>query len=182
MIQVIETIKLNKVFFILLSLFINLSFDAVAEDLSIDPFKPKEKKEEISFSDLFRSRTNEAYKGVILGNFIYIDPKGRFIYVKPHEDNLPKLTVYIDNKTLFSTMKVGKIGKAKKNMMLEGDRVAIRAMIKHGIILADEIFMVQGDFGPKARFAKRKYVAAKPAGGAEKKEEKKAEKKSGGGH
>jgi hypothetical protein len=155
----------------------------LCEDLSSDPFEQKEKLEEVTFSDLFRSRRNEAYKGVVLANFIYIDPEERFIYVKPQEDNLPKLTIYIDKKTLFSTMKLGKIGKAKKSMMLEGDRVAIRAMVKNGVILADEVFLVEGDFGPKARFAKRKYAPPPGApGAAAKKEAKKPEKKSGGGH
>ena len=169
--------KMTRIF--LTAFFLLLASPLSAEDAPADPFKVKEKIEEVSFSDLFRTHRDEAYIGVILANFIYIDPAYRFIYVKPQEGDLPRMTVYLDKKTSYSTIKVGKLGRGRKQMMLEGDRVALRVFIKSGIVLADEVFLVEGDFGPKARFSKRKY--ARPAGSG-KVGEKSEEKKSGGGH
>lgn len=171
---------MNRLFcIVLIILFFRPSSNVSAEDTSSDPFQVKEEIDEITFSDLFRSKQEEAYKGVILANFISIDPQYRFIYVKPREGDLPRITVYLDKKTSYSTIKVGKLGRGKKEMMLEGDRVALRVFVKNGIVLADEVFLVDGDFGPKARFGKRKY--SRPAGAA-KDGGKAEEKKSGGGH
>lgn len=181
-------VLMNRVFlvFFLVSCYSLLGNLKAEETPTASPssVKIKEKKEDITFSDLFRSNRNEAYIGVILANFIYIDPEYRFVFVKPQGGELPRITIYLDKKTGYTTMKAGKLGKGKKSMMLEGDRVAIRSFVKSGIVLADEVFLVEGDFGPKARFAKRKYTGTIGAGTGAKKEgaKKEGEKKSGGGH
>ncbi len=173
----IQNLEMSKVKLIGVILF-HFLFTAtlVADEFTNEGLSKKE--DNVSFSDLFRDKQSEAYVGVVLANFLYIDPDYEYVYIKPQEEDLPRMTVYLDKLTAYSTIKVGKLGVGKKKMMIEGDRVALRVFVKNSIILADEVFLVDGDFGPKARFAKRKYkrsLSASKAAGA-------SEKKSGGGH
>lgn len=143
-------------------------------------------REASSFADFFREQSKVAFKGVILGNVISITDE--YIYVKPREKGLGRMYIYTDKQTLYSEMSNGKRKKAKKEQLLEGLRVAARVIMKEGIILADEVFMVEGEFDSLSRYRKRVYKAVpkkEGEGGAKAKEgghgeSKPAAKKSGG--
>lgn len=168
--------KLIGLFCLLLAtLFFCGSIVAEEPEVAADIFKAKEKQEKILFGDLFRTRSRESFTGVMLANILIVDPQYRYLYIKPQEENLPRITVYLDKYTAFTKMKVGKLSRGSKKLLLEGDRIAVRVFIREGIVLADEVFLVDGEFGPKARFAKRKYTGSIKAGGA-------APKKAKGGH
>ncbi len=125
---------------------------------------------ETYYSELFREKAKEAHAGVILGNIIAVDDDSHYIYVKPKETGLGRLFVYIDSKTAITFEEKNKRKKLKISDLFEGDRVAIRSLAKYGIILADEIFLIKGDFEQKTKYAKKKISAAsKPAGEKEKK-------------
>lgn len=120
------------------------------------------------FSDFFRSQSKNGFKGVILGNLISVEKD--YLYVKPKESELGRMFVYLDSKTLYSKMSNGKLQNGKKEEVLEGERVAIRVVMKDGLVLADEVFMVEGDFDPRNRYRKRVIAKKKPKEGEEKKE------------
>ncbi|HMO18683.1 MAG TPA: hypothetical protein PKA63_10555 [Oligoflexia bacterium] len=129
-----------------------------------------------SFADFFRDKTGESYKGVLIGNILSLDADLRYLYFKPRDVELPRMFIYIDKKTIVTRASVGKRRRVRPQAMIEGARVAVRVFIKHGVIVADEVFLVEGEFEPPSRYEKKKFAAkAAPAGASEKKPE-------GGGH
>jgi len=121
-----------------------------------------------SFADLFRSQAQSSFKGVVLGNILALTDD--YVYVKPIERDLGRMYIYIDNKTMFSKMSHGKRQRGKKEYLIDGERVAARVLMKEGIILADEVFLVEGDFESRSRYRKLSYKKRKSDedGGAEK--------------
>lgn len=118
-----------------------------------------------SFSDLFRSQSSSSFKGVILGNVLAATE--HYIYVKPLERDFGRMYIYLDDKTMFSKMINGKRQRGKKDNLIEGNRVAARVLVKEGIVLADEFFLVEGDFDPRSRYRKMSYAKKKSGDGAE---------------
>jgi hypothetical protein len=149
----------------------------------------KEEKNQIArevnnFSDLFREQSKNAFKGVLLGNLIASED--RYLYFKAKEREISRMYIYLDPFTQFTKMIKGKRLNGKKTDLMEGQRLAVRVIIKEGIVLADEVFIVEGNFDPLSRYRKRVFVQSKKGEEGKDKKEKtpekaeKAPKKSGG--
>lgn len=150
----------------------DLSFSTEDEDRALA-------KKLANFAEIFREKADQTYRGVLFGNILSVDPQHRFIYVKARERDLPRIIIYTDKKTIFTKSDVGFRRRVKPQAAIEGARIAVRLFIKQGVVLADEIFLVQEEFEPPSRYEKKKFAArsaAAPAAGEKKKEE------GGGGH
>lgn len=145
-------------------------------------------REATTFADFFRSQAKATFKGVVFANVISTTED--YLYIKPKEKGLGRMYVYVDKHTEFSSMTAGKRKKAKKENIIDGQRIAVRVIMKEGIVLADEVFLVEGDFDQVSRYRKRVYRAApkkEGEGGEDKKKEgghgeAKSEEKKSGGH
>jgi hypothetical protein len=165
---------LLRLFFFLVLIFALCSVEAETVSFFEDDFFKKEEQVFLDYPNMTRDPSG-AYKGVILANIISIDPKSRFLFVKPRERDLPRMYLFIDPLTRFSKSKVGTRKKSSIKSALEGDRLAARVFLKHGVIVADEIYLVEGDFEPPSRYERKEYKKAPPSVAAEK-------PSGGGGH
>lgn len=149
--------------------------EVVFADSETDSFFTTEKDHYLEYSDISRDSSGSAYKGVVFGNVISVDPEYRFIFIKPREFDLPRMFIYIDRMTAYTTSKVGFKKRSSFRNLREGDRIAVRVFARNGVIVGDEIFFIEGEYEPPSKYERKTYKATAPAkaGG-------KVEKKSGG--
>ncbi|MCB0324366.1 MAG: hypothetical protein KDD69_12370 [Bdellovibrionales bacterium] len=90
--------------------------------------------------------------GYLFGHLLYLDPKQRFVFLKPIERASSRKTVYLDRRTIVSAHEADgddlKRVKAAWGDLVEGQKVAIRFIAKGDLHAADEIFIVKGEFDP----------------------------------
>ena len=118
-----------------------------------------------------RYATPHDFSGLYYGYILAVDPKKKFIFVMPYEEDLPRRRFYLDSRTIYR--RDGK--KAKLSDLEIGTRVALRFFARNDLALADGVFIVDGDYdSTQYKMPARKF--ALPAAGGEK-----AGGKGGGG-
>jgi hypothetical protein len=147
---------ISSIFCLILILAISCADAETAVSFFEDDFFKKEEQVFLDYPSMTRDPSG-AYKGVIMANVISIDPQSRFMFIKPRERDLPRMYVFVDPFTRFSKSRVGTRKRTSISSVLEGDRVAARVFLKHGVIVADEIYLVEGDFEPPSRYEKKMY-------------------------
>jgi len=126
-----------------------------------------------SFADLLNKNSDSSYRGVVTGNIIGVDPRERYLFIRPKEQDLPRMYIYVDPRTRFTLSKIGLKKRTRFSSAIEGDRIAARVFMRQGVIVADEVFFVQGDFEPPSRYERKIFQKAAP---------KTPQKAEGGGH
>jgi hypothetical protein len=126
----------------------------------IEDFFESEEVKPLTYSDIIRDNTGGSYKGVVLGNIISVDSKYRYIFVKPREDDLPRMLIFLDRYTGYTISKTGTRKRSSISRLLEGDRVAVRVFIKSGVIIADEIFYIEGEFEAGSKYERKVFKNA----------------------
>lgn len=80
--------------------------------------------------------------GLFLGQIAAIDPKGRYLFIKPSKQHEgPRQTFYIDKMTLYR--RAGK--KADLDEFHNGENVGIRYIKHNELYLAVGVFYIEGD-------------------------------------
>lgn len=87
--------------------------------------------------------------GVFFGHILYVDPHERFIFARPTDPKYSRQSFYLDAATLFTRMEEGKAKAISKADLVDGDKVAIRYFARNELSLADEVFVVVGQFQPE---------------------------------
>lgn len=126
-----------------------------------------------SFADLLNKNSDSSYRGVVTGNIIGVDPRERYLFIRPKEQDLPRMYIYVDPRTRFTLSKLGLKKRTRFGTAIEGHRIAARVFMRQGVIVADEVFFVEGDFEPHSRYERKVFKKAAP---------KTPEKAEGGGH
>lgn len=97
--------------------------------------------------------------GTYYGHIVDIEPDGVSITVKPIDPKLPRQRFYLDKQTKFRVD--GKVSKFQN--IFRNDKVAVRFFAEEKVALADEVFVVFGEFKPEDYKPKRR-VMKRPAG------------------
>jgi hypothetical protein len=126
----------------------------------VEHFFKEESEKPLEYVDVVRASGGASYKGVIFGNIISVDPQYRFIFVKPKEFDLPRMFIFIDPLTRYTNSKVGFKKRSSYKRLLEGDRVAVRVFTKQGVMVADEVFYIEGEFEAPSKYEKKTYTQA----------------------
>lgn len=115
--------------------------------------------------------------GVFFGHIIYLDPEDRFIFAKPTDPKYPRSNFYLDPSTKISLDDGQQFKNAAPEDLVEGKKIAVRFFSQDRLMVADEVFLVPGEFRPEEYLkARRKKFKAKRGAKA------KAPKKAAGGH
>lgn len=102
--------------------------------------------------------------GVFFGHIITIDSDQRFVFVRPTNRSYARKHFYLDSKTLYTFMEEGKSRKKRLKDLVEGQKVAVRYFSRKNTAIADEVFVVIGEFKPEVyekRRGARKSVKKK---------------------
>lgn len=103
--------------------------------------------------------------GIFMGHLLHIDPQGQSIFVKPIKQDKPRRTFYLSDKTIFTEIESGdKRKKRRLENFIEGQKVAVRYISEGQTFVADEVFLVKGEFQPKEYEKIRKKASSKKKG------------------
>jgi len=157
-----------SVLFFLLCFLLPLN-SVIAESESPKPKNPPAEQKEIP-----------AWSGLYLGRIISVDPKFRYLFVKPLEGTAKRRSFYLDKRTLYRE----KRKKIPKSNVRTGRKVGIRYIREGDIAYAEGVFLFDGDINPREFEMPKKKVEKKEASAeGEKGEAKKPEAaKASGGH
>ena len=133
------------------------------------------------------AKDTPAWSGLFLGRIISVDPKYRYLFVKPLEGNARRRSFYLDRRTLYRE----KRKQIPKTHVLPGRKVGIRYVRENDIAYAEGVFLFDKDINPREFEMPKKKVekkegaeGEKPAGHGEAKkaEAAPAKKPASGGH
>ncbi len=97
--------------------------------------------------------------GLFYGYLIQVDPNRAHVVVHPADERLPRKKFIIDRQTLFRFH--GK--RANYDQLQPGQKVAVRFFAEGALAIAEEIFVVVGEFVPhQYRERKKRAVGAAP--------------------
>ncbi len=140
--------------------FLSLFLSSGTAYCEVESFFSSEKEQILEYSDIIRDTSGVSYKGTVFANVVSVDPQYRFIFIKPKEFDLPRMYVYLDPLTRYTYSKVGFKKRSSVKRLLEGDRVAVRVFTKFGVIVADEVFYVEGDYEAPSKYERKVYEKA----------------------
>ncbi len=132
------------------------SSTAVAQDPPVAEGFASEKKEPEPIN-----KTLANSSGLYFGHVLFIQA-GRYIFVRPTDSEYSRKTFYLDSLTRYSKFIDGLRKRARSAELVEGQKVAVRYFAGEKFAVADEIFLVDGEFEPnkygkaKRRSKKRK--------------------------
>lgn len=111
-----------------------------------EPARPKEPPEA-------QPEQSEVYTaGLIMGTLDSLDDNGRFLAVRVPREGSRRKTVYLDKQTQY--YKENKPSAASE--LLVGQKIAVRFIADGSLVLADAVFLVEGEFEPEAYLKARK--------------------------
>jgi hypothetical protein len=117
--------------------------------------------------------------GIFYGHISFLDPQQQAIVVTPIDKSLPRYQFHLDRKTVFRIEKK----KVPYSKLALGNKVAVRYFAENRRAIADEVFVVAGEFVPKDYLKKIKVKTKKEEGeGAAEKEGGHGGEKKEGGH
>jgi hypothetical protein len=102
--------------------------------------------------------------GLFFGHILSINPD-RSVFIKPSDRASARKTFYFDAKSRFSKFVEGKKKRAKPFELIEGSKAAVRFFADGGFAIADEVFLVEGEFKPELYSSRRKGSKKKGADG-----------------
>lgn len=119
--------------------------------------------------------------GVFFGHIVFIDSGGRFLFIGPTNREFSRKYFYLDQKTRYTFVIEGRRKKRSFDDLIEGQRVAVRYFSRDRLAVADEVFVVFGEFEPGAyEKTMRRAPEEKSKKSDKKKKSGKKEKKKGG--
>ncbi len=128
-----------------LFVFLNLILpcvSAVAEEPSVPIDPPNSQPEE---SEVYTT-------GVIMGTLDSLDESGRFLAVRVPSEGSRRKTMYLDKQTQF--YRENKPSAASE--LLVGQKIAVKYIAEGSLLLADSVFLVEGEFEPEEYLKVRK--------------------------
>ena len=130
------------------------------------------KSTEAKSSKRKRRRVPVMTQGIYLGYLIYFDPSARYMFMLPEDKYVPRQSFFYDKKTRFSRFERKRRRRAKPSRIVEGQKLAVRYFSMDGVAVAEEVFIVDGEFNPY-QYLKRKKHKKKDSAEDPKKEAKK---------
>lgn len=115
---------------------------------------------------LNRTLTNSS--GLYFGHVLFIQPK-RYIFVRPTDSEYARKTFYLDSRSRYSKFVDGLRKRARSEELVEGQKVAVRYFSGESFAVADEVFLVNGEFEP-SKYGKSKRRSRRKKAAPKKKE------------
>lgn len=90
--------------------------------------------------------------GIYFGNISYLSVSRLVLTVDPIDVRLPRKTFFLDEQTKYKL----EFKRAKINDLRPGDKVAVRYFAEENLAVAEEVFIVLGEFEPAKYRSKEK--------------------------
>ena len=101
-------------------------------------------------------KDKEYSEGICYGHIIGLDARRGYIFVKPSVSRYPRRYFYLDKKTAYTIVQEGIRKKQKFENLVEGQRVVVRYFAQGGLALAEEVFVVAGEFQPPSAYREQR--------------------------
>ena len=166
------------------TLWLLLSYNASAQvvDLFMEAEEPTDTKTHVAppvkEEDFFDPARQGFSGGLFFGHILFVDPEKKYVFIKPSDRHYPRKLFYLDRRTKVYLTGEGKRRKATVEELREGSKTALRYFSRDTLAVADDIYLVSGDFEP--RLYQKQLAVKKKTEGEAGGEKKKAE--AAGGH
>ena len=124
---------------------------------------PQETDEGVEGSESPTDARPDYSAGLYFGHVLAIVP-GKTVFVKPTDRSSSRRIFYLDSKSKITKFVEGKRKRAEDYELHEGRKIAVRYFADKTIAVADEVFLVDGEFKP-AMYSQARPKRKKGEGG-----------------